>query len=86
MHSLHTRWYDELCPKISDEDWMSGPVLLTLAKRITPKLLKLTWDGYPLYFTEKHGWGYVVPGDTTPTNFNKCVGSKKFYVWLMYNL
>ena len=31
-------------------------------KRITPKLLHLTWDGYPLHYDVTHGWGYLVPG------------------------
>lgn len=30
--------------------------------RVTPKLMGLTWDGFPLHYTEKHGWGYLVPG------------------------
>ena len=31
-------------------------------KRITPKLLHLTWDGFPLHYDATHGWGYLVPG------------------------
>lgn len=30
--------------------------------RLTPKLMALTWDGFPLHFSERHGWGYLVPG------------------------
>lgn len=30
--------------------------------RITPKLMALTWDGFPLHYSEQHGWGYLVPG------------------------
>ena len=31
----------------------------------------MTWDGYPLFFSGKYGWGYLVPGrydnlDTEP--------------------
>ncbi|XP_067935036.1 DNA polymerase subunit gamma-1-like [Watersipora subatra] len=55
------RWYGELFHRMDDKSWEQGPVNLTLQKRITPKLLKLKWDGYPLYHHEKHGWGYVVP-------------------------
>ena len=33
--------------------------------RVVPKLLRLTWLGYPLHHDEKHGWGYLVPGDET---------------------
>jgi DNA polymerase gamma 1 len=30
--------------------------------RVTPKLMALTWDGFPLHYSEQHGWGYLVPG------------------------
>lgn len=29
--------------------------------RCVPKLMRMTWDGYPLHYDEKHGWGYLVP-------------------------
>lgn len=29
--------------------------------RCVPKLMRLTWDGYPLHYDAKHGWGYLVP-------------------------
>ena len=59
------RWYRELHMKESDENWRPGPARLTTSLRITPKLLKLKWEGYPLYHHDKHGWGYIVPGITT---------------------
>lgn len=24
--------------------------------------MALTWDGFPLHYSERHGWGYLVPG------------------------
>ena len=27
-------------------------------------LLRMTWDGFPLHYNRKHGWGYLVPGRT----------------------
>jgi len=27
-------------------------------------LLRMTWDGFPLHYSRKHGWGYLVPGRT----------------------
>lgn len=30
--------------------------------RVTPKLMAMTWDGFPLHYSERHGWGYLVPG------------------------
>lgn len=48
---------------MSEEDsWSPGASLISLQMRVTPKLMGLTWDGFPLHYTEKHGWGYLVPG------------------------
>ncbi|KAM9311357.1 DNA polymerase subunit gamma-1 [Gastrophryne carolinensis] len=58
----HPGWYRKLCPKLEDPDWVPGPSLISIQMRLTPKLMRLTWDGFPLYFSEKHGWGYLVPG------------------------
>lgn len=29
---------------------------------ITPKVMRLTWDGYPLHKVKEHGWGFLIPG------------------------
>lgn len=29
--------------------------------KITPKLLSLTWEGYPLHYLRDKGWGFLVP-------------------------
>ncbi|XP_069840767.1 DNA polymerase subunit gamma-1 [Dendropsophus ebraccatus] len=58
----HPGWYRKLCPRLDDPDWVPGPSLISLQMRLTPKLMRLTWDGFPLHFSEKHGWGYLVPG------------------------
>uniref|UniRef100_A0A1A8EHG9 DNA polymerase subunit gamma-1 n=1 Tax=Nothobranchius kadleci TaxID=1051664 RepID=A0A1A8EHG9_NOTKA len=58
----HPRWYRKLCEKMSEDSWSPGASLISLQMRLTPKLMGLTWDGFPLHYTEKHGWGYLVPG------------------------
>uniref|UniRef100_A0A3P9MMK1 DNA polymerase subunit gamma-1 n=1 Tax=Oryzias latipes TaxID=8090 RepID=A0A3P9MMK1_ORYLA len=59
----HPGWYRKLCEKMSQEDgWSPGASLISLQMRLTPKLMGLMWDGFPLHYTEKHGWGYLVPG------------------------
>lgn len=59
----HPGWYRKLCEKMSKEDsWSPGASLISLQTRLTPKLMGLMWDGFPLHYTEKHGWGYLVPG------------------------
>ena len=46
----------------AEDSWSPGASLISLQMRVTPKLMGLTWDGFPLHYTEKHGWGYLVPG------------------------
>ncbi|XP_034390817.1 DNA polymerase subunit gamma-1 [Cyclopterus lumpus] len=59
----HPGWYRKLCEKMSEEDsWSPGANLISLQMRVTPKLMGLTWDGFPLHYTGQHGWGYLVPG------------------------
>ncbi|XP_056272650.1 DNA polymerase subunit gamma-1 isoform X3 [Pseudoliparis swirei] len=59
----HPGWYRKLCEKMSEEgSWSPGANLISLQMRVTPKLMGLTWDGFPLHYTEQHGWGYLVPG------------------------
>lgn len=29
--------------------------------QVTPKLLQLTWEGYPLHYIRGEGWGFLVP-------------------------
>lgn len=54
-------WYRELCPRTSDPDWKPGPSLVSTSRRITPKLLRMTYKGYPLHYDDKYGWGYLIP-------------------------
>lgn len=58
----HPAWYRKLCLKMSEEAWSPGPGLISLQMRVTPKLMGLRWDGFPLHYVERHGWGYLVPG------------------------
>lgn len=61
------KWYRDLCCPFNksnpEKEWQPGPCLITTQMRITPKLMQLTWEGYPLHFHQKHGWGYLVPND-----------------------
>ncbi|TNN87804.1 DNA polymerase subunit gamma-1 [Liparis tanakae] len=52
----HPGWYRKLCEKMSEEgSWSPGANLISLQMRVTPKLMGLTWDGFPLHYTEQHG-------------------------------
>lgn len=54
-------WYRKLCTKPGDENWSPGPTNIGTAMQITPKLLNLSWEGYPLHYVKGHGWGFLVP-------------------------
>ncbi|XP_050165533.1 DNA polymerase subunit gamma-1 isoform X1 [Myiozetetes cayanensis] len=58
----HPGWYRKLCPRLEEAGWVPGPSLISLQMRVTPKLMRLAWDGFPLHYSDKHGWGYLVPG------------------------
>lgn len=49
------KWYKDLFPK------SEAPINLTVRTRIAPLLLRLTWDGYPLAWSDKYGWTFRVP-------------------------
>lgn len=58
----YPNWFRKLCTKPdSSENWVPGPHLISSAMQITPKLLGLTWEGYPLHFIRGKGWGLLVP-------------------------
>ncbi|XP_014487539.1 PREDICTED: DNA polymerase subunit gamma-1, mitochondrial [Dinoponera quadriceps] len=59
-------WYGKLCPKRSDKDWAPGPRKISTSMRVVPKLLRLTWEKYPLHYIKEHGWGILVPYNDDP--------------------
>lgn len=64
-------WYRKLCPKNGDADWAPRPQNISTTMQITPKLLKLSWENYPLYFMKEHGWGFLVPYNQDPDTDTK---------------
>ncbi|GJQ84533.1 tam [Trypoxylus dichotomus] len=58
----YPNWYRKLCTKPdSSPDWIPGPHLISASMQVTPKLLNLTWEGYPLHYIRGLGWGLLVP-------------------------
>jgi DNA polymerase gamma 1 len=49
------RWYKDLFPS------STAPINLTVRTRVAPILLRLAWDNYPLFWSDKYGWTYRVP-------------------------
>lgn len=48
------QWYKDLFPK------NDSPIGLTVRTRIAPLLLRLSWDGHPLVWSDKYGWTFKV--------------------------
>ena len=44
-----------------EENYQSGPQSVSSQTRVTPLLLRMTWDGYPLHHEREYGWGFLVP-------------------------
>jgi DNA polymerase gamma 1 len=49
------KWFKDLHPTAA------SPLTLTVRTRVAPLLLRLSWDGYPLVWSDVHGWTYKVP-------------------------
>lgn len=56
-------WYRKLCSKPGTESFIhhAFPDKVSNSMQITPKLLNLCWEGYPLHYIRGHGWGFLVP-------------------------
>ncbi|KAJ5218754.1 uncharacterized protein N7498_000853 [Penicillium cinerascens] len=51
------KWYKDLFPTSNSD------INLTVRTRIAPILLKLSWAGHPLIWSDKYGWTFRVPRD-----------------------
>ena len=49
------QWYKDLFAT------STAQIALTVRTRIAPILLRLSWDGYPLIWSNKYGWTFKVP-------------------------
>ncbi|OBA21261.1 hypothetical protein METBIDRAFT_78284 [Metschnikowia bicuspidata var. bicuspidata NRRL YB-4993] len=58
----YPEWYRDLFKTVKSETGESSKQLnLTVRTRITPLLLRLKWEGYPLIWTDSAGWCFKVP-------------------------
>ncbi|KAM0461853.1 hypothetical protein ACHAO4_001039 [Trichoderma viride] len=55
------KWYKDLFAK------NDAPINLSIRTRIAPLLLKLAWDGHPLFWSNQHGWVFRVDPDAVST-------------------
>lgn len=58
----YPEWYRELFKVVKGEDGeLQKEMNLTVRTRVTPYLLRLKWEGYPLVWTNTAGWCFKVP-------------------------
>lgn len=57
----YPEWYRELFKTSSDNGDKGREMNITVRTRITPLLLRLKWEGYPLIWTDSSGWCFKVP-------------------------
>lgn len=53
------KWYKDLFQK------NDAPISITVRTRVAPLLLRLAWDGNPLFWSDKYGWTFRVPRNQT---------------------
>lgn len=77
----YPQWYKDLFPKIPKKlSMMDQPgeehenrkarhefINLTVRTRVAPLLLKLSWEGYPLFWSDQYGWTFRVPREEAKT-------------------
>lgn len=56
---LWPKWYWDLTKPKSGLP--PGTLDFTVRNRFAPLLLRLSWQGWPLFFSHQHGWAYRVP-------------------------
>ncbi|KAK4324507.1 hypothetical protein Pmani_004853 [Petrolisthes manimaculis] len=57
----YPNWYRKLCARTGEREGTPEPDNMSTSLQVVPKLLKLTWDGFPLHYEREHGWGYLKP-------------------------
>ena len=63
------KWYWDLTAP--DKDLPPGTVDITIRTRFAPLLLKLSWQGWPLFHSREHGWIFRVPANEEYTSRTK---------------
>ncbi|WZH42706.1 DNA polymerase family A-domain-containing protein [Fusarium acuminatum] len=66
------KWYKDLFQS-SD-----APINITVRTRIAPLLLRLAWEGNPLFWSDKYGWTFRVPQAEAPKYIAKQAIECKF--------
>ena len=54
----YPKWFSDLC-SVYEPVKTPKPESLSYGLAVVPKLLRLTWMGFPLYRDQHHKWGYL---------------------------
>jgi len=57
--------------KGGDSQLNPRPINISSQTQVTPYILQMTWDGFPLHYEQKYGWGYLAPMKTQMHNIEK---------------
>ncbi|XP_066950495.1 DNA polymerase subunit gamma-1 isoform X1 [Macrobrachium rosenbergii] len=57
----YPNWYRKLCAQTGERGGTPEPENMSTSLQIVPKILKLTWEGFPLHYERRYGWGYLKP-------------------------
>lgn len=68
------KWYWDLTKPKKDQP--PGTLDITVRNRVSPILLRLAWQGWPLFHSREHGWTFRVARDA---NFQTRATELKFY-------
>jgi DNA polymerase gamma 1 len=71
------KWYKDAY------DTKTEKLTISLRSRITPLLLRLKWQGYPLHHLANHGWCFKIPlNEANTTQQSKSVHQDEVYYYL----
>lgn len=68
----YPEWFRDLYKSVTHDDGTKLKEMnLTMRTRITPLLLRLKWEGHPLFWTDSAGWCFKVPREEEDTILQK---------------
>jgi len=53
------------------KNYRYGPVNISASMRVAPYLLQMKWNGHPLHYHSRLGWGYIIDPTTDNVTTNE---------------
>lgn len=70
-------WYKKLCKTTGEKEGSPEPSNMSTSLRVVPKLLRLTWKGYPLHHELEYGWGFLKPKYSTMKAYKESLADEE---------